>query len=56
MSSDIHAMPPTKAFEFLDAALPEDGGLRLVLADVPPGYPLDAGMERRKLCFRLGLQ
>lgn len=24
--------------------------------DVPPGYPLDAGAERKKICFRLGLQ
>jgi predicted acetyltransferase len=23
--------------------------------DVPAGYPLDAGAERRKMCFRLGL-
>lgn len=23
--------------------------------DVPPGYPLDAGAERRKMCFRLAL-
>jgi predicted acetyltransferase len=162
MSTDICPMPPANAFEFLDVALPEDGELRLVLAecmpagtspwgvpaysfrmenpggeylgrirlrvgwnedviryagqvgyavepahrgrryaeracrlimplakrhgmtslwitcqpdndrsrrtlerlgaefvgivDVPPGYPLDAGMERRKMCFRLGLQ
>jgi predicted acetyltransferase len=26
------------------------------IIDVPPEYPLDAGMERRKMCFRLGLQ
>jgi predicted acetyltransferase len=26
------------------------------ILDVPPGYPLDAGKERRKMCFRLGLQ
>lgn len=25
------------------------------LLDVPPDYPLDAGAERRKMCFRLGL-
>lgn len=24
--------------------------------EVPPGYPLDAGMERKKMCFRLVLQ
>jgi predicted acetyltransferase len=24
--------------------------------DVPPEYPLDAGMERRKMCFRLELR
>jgi tagatose 1,6-diphosphate aldolase len=26
------------------------------LIDVPPEYPLDAGMERRKMCFRLELR
>lgn len=26
------------------------------LLDVPPEYPLDAGMERRKMCFRLKLE
>lgn len=26
------------------------------LIDVPPEYPLDAGMDRRKMCFRLDLQ
>jgi predicted acetyltransferase len=24
--------------------------------DVPPGYPLDAGAERKKLCFKLRLE
>jgi predicted acetyltransferase len=24
--------------------------------DVPPGYPLDAGAQRKKMCFRLALQ
>lgn len=24
--------------------------------DVPPAYPMDAGAERRKMCFRLALQ
>lgn len=31
-------------------------GAELVgIFDVPAGYPLDAGMERKKMCFRLAL-
>jgi predicted acetyltransferase len=26
------------------------------VVDVPPGYPLDAGAERKKMCFRLRLE
>lgn len=29
-------MPPTEPFEFLDAALPPDGDLRLILAELSP--------------------
>ena len=32
-------------------------GARCVgVLDVPPAYPLDAGVERRKMCFRLDLK
>jgi predicted acetyltransferase len=36
MSSDIRPMPPAKAFEFLDMALPADGELQLILAECMP--------------------
>ncbi|HEX4266877.1 MAG TPA: GNAT family N-acetyltransferase [Steroidobacteraceae bacterium] len=32
------------------------GAVCVGIIDVPPTYPLDAGAERRKMCFRLGLR
>lgn len=41
-------MPSRRTLEVLGAEY-------VGVIDVPPGYPLDAGAERRKMCFRLGL-